>query len=112
MALKTDWIDGEVLYADDLNDNFNYIEGIFDSFEQLSISVTTSNASGSYSTVMDHHIIKNIGLATCYVDFDTAATTDSFELKPFEYIIIDEPITSINSITSSGTTTLRVIGQK
>lgn len=112
MALKTDWIDGEVLYADDLNDNFNFIEKVFDSLEQLSVSVTTSNASESYSTSMDHHIIKNIGLTPCYVDFDTAATTDSFELKPFEYIIIDESVTSINAITSSGTTTLRVIGQK
>lgn len=111
MALKV-FTAGTSAKASEVNENFNFIQKVFDSFEQLSLSVTTSNSSDSYSTPMDHHIIKNIGLTTCYIDFDTDATTDSFELKPFEYIIIDESITSINAITSSGTTTIRVIGQK
>jgi hypothetical protein len=98
--------------ASEVNENFSYVERIFNSFEQLSIAVSTSNNSESYSEEMSHHIIKNIGLTSCYINFESAATTDSYELKPFEVLIITTPITEINAITSSGTTTLRVIGQK
>lgn len=50
MALKKDWIDGEVLYADDLNDNFNELLDLLEfgdgSDGALNVSSGTTNLDG------------------------------------------------------------------
>ena len=99
-----------------LNNNYDKlveeIKEIYIEAEQLSISVSTTNNSATYSTTKRNHLIKNIGTTSCYIDFDTTATTNSFLLKAKEILTFNGQADTINAITNSGTTELRIIGQK
>jgi len=80
------------------------------SIEQETLSVTSTTGSVSYSAEQKTHIIKNIGTTTCYINFDAAATTSDWKLKGGETLSINGNATAIHAITSSGTTTLRIMG--
>ena len=99
--------DGDVYYAYDVN-KAGYQQ--YETFEQETLSVTTSSASVSYAAERDTHLIKNVGSVTCYVNFDATATTDSYVLDPGSTLPIDTNATAIHAITASSTTTLRIIG--
>ena len=100
--------DGDVYFGYDVNRaGFN----VFTVFEQETLSVSTSTASVSFSQEMDTVLIKNIGSTLCYVNFDAAATTSSWDLSPNDTLAIDTNVTAVHAITASGTTTLRIIGQ-
>jgi hypothetical protein len=101
--------DGDTYYAVDVNKS-GY--GIFPNFEQLSISVTDTSGSQSYSKEMDNHIIQNIGANVCYLNFDAVATTSGWKLNPSEFLLFNGKVTDIHAICdSTKTTTLRIIGQ-
>lgn len=100
--------DGDVYFGYDVNRvGFN----IFDVFEQQTLSVTSTTGSVSFSQEMDTVLIKNIGSTLCYVNFDAAATTSSWDLSPNDTLSVDTNVTAVHAITASGTTTLRIIGQ-
>ena len=99
---------GDVYFGYDVNRaGFN----VFTVFEQETLSVSNSTSSVSFSQEMDTVLIKNIGSTLCYVNFDAAATTNSFDLAAGDTLSIDTNITAVHAITASGTTTLRIIGQ-
>ena len=100
--------DSDYLYAKGLQKG---TYGIFDTFEQETLSVNTTSSSQSYSEEKDSHIIKNIGSVACYINLDAAATTGDWKLNPSDFVILNGQATAIHAITASGTTTLRIIGQ-
>jgi len=99
--------DGDVLYAADVNK----LSSVYDNFEQETLAVTTVSASASYSATRKTHLIKNIGTTTCYVNFDTTATTSDWKIIGGGTLSIDGDADAIHAITASGTTTLVIIGQ-
>lgn len=110
----TDWTYGETpLKSEDLNDTFNAVSNrIFSELEQLKIAVSNTDNYESYSEPMFAHLIKNVGSTTCFINTDNPATTSTIKLNPLEFVYIEGYATEIHAITSSGTTDLRVIGQK
>lgn len=101
-------VDGDIYFGYDVN---RAGFGVFDVFEQETLSVTTTTGSVSFSQEMDTVLIKNIGGTTCYINFDAASTTSSWELAGGDTLAIDTNVTAVHAITASGTTTLRIIGQ-
>lgn len=100
-------VDGDIYFGYDVN---RAGFGVFDVFEQATLSVTTTTGSVSFSQEMDTVLIKNLG-GTCYINFDAAATTSSYELSASDTLAVDTNVTAIHAITATGTTTLRIIGQ-
>jgi len=101
--------DGDIIYDGDWNKG---TYRIFTAIEQEMLSVTTSTGSVSYSAERDFHIIQNIGSVACFVNFDEAATTSDYKIEAYSEAVFETNATAIHAITSSGTTTLRIIGQK
>jgi len=99
--------DGDTI---DSEDPMKGCYGIFTAMEQETLAVTSTTGSVSYSAERSSHLIKNIGTTTCYINFDTAATTSDWKLKQGEILSINGNATAIHAITSSGTTTLRILG--
>jgi len=86
----------------------NKLFGLYTGFEQVSLAVTNSNNSVSPSAKYSYYLIHNDGAVTAYVNFDTTATTDSFDLLAGEKIVVYGTCSAIHGITSSGNTTLRI----
>lgn len=101
-------VDGDVLYGEELS----RFDDIYNYFEQKYLSVTTSSSSVSFSSAFQHFVIKNEGEVGVFVNFDTTATTNSFFISPKEVVIFNTWATSIHAICSSGTSTIKIIGQK
>jgi len=75
-----------------------------------SLAVTTSNSSQAISPSAYMVKIRNDGSATCYINLNAAATTSMMELKADEEIELGlNTISTVQAITSSGTTTLTIL---
>ena len=85
--------------------------GIFQNFEQETLSVTNSDGNSTYSAEHDYHIIQNIGSTPCFLNFDEAATTNDFKLEAYDEQIFELNATDVHAITSAGVTVIRMIGQ-
>ena len=99
---------GNIYFARDANLTY----GISEELEQLNISVGSTNSTGSYSGTMKRHFLHNRGSVSVYVNFDSAATTNSFEIKPNQRIEVFGISQQINAITASGSSTLHVLGME
>jgi len=85
---------------------------VFDNFEQEVITASSTLSTATYSAERDHHVIRNIGTASCYVNFDAVATTASYRIMAGDYFIVDTNATEISSLCETNNFTLiRIIGQ-
>lgn len=100
-------VDGDIFYGEDANK----ATGVYEGFEEETISVTQADSSQAYSGAYQKHLIRNIGSNTVYLDFDTAASTSDFPLYAGEDIELLGVSTTIHGICDTGlTSTLRIIG--
>jgi hypothetical protein len=75
------------------------------------ISVTTSNASVTFSPTVKKVTIKNIGSVTGRFNLNGAATTSHFPIDAGDEITIElDSITTVQAITDSSSTDFRIIG--
>jgi len=100
-------INGDVFYAPDANKQL----GMFVGQEQLKISATQADASATYGTNRQYHLIQNSGPNIVYINFDATATTSSFQLNPNKYIEVYGVSNTIHAICNTGlTATVRIWG--
>jgi hypothetical protein len=82
MTLKTDWIDGDILYADDLNDNFGYImQTTRNEIMQNSLDILELQAEATLEGGQSAYMVRDIfSDADGYLDtVDTGNTTAIFQ---------------------------------
>lgn len=72
--------------------------------EQLKISVTSSDSSGSFSQAVKSMIIYNDGPNAVYYNRDAAATTSKFKIPAKAWLMADVPVTTPHFICASGET--------
>lgn len=106
---------GTVLGAGSLNDNFADVSDEFNRFltvfEQGNLLVGPTTGSIVYTGSRISHTVQNIGSTICYVDFDNNATSGAWRILPSETYTLQGYASSIHSVTITGSTTIRVIGQ-
>lgn len=101
---KTDFDDH--LYAADVHMMF----GVYVGFEQMILLVTNSDTTSSFSNNAQYLFIHNSGNNTAYLNFDAAATTNSFPLEAGARITLTGITRSPHAICATGlTTTLRIL---
>lgn len=83
----------------------------FPSFQQVSLAVTATSGSVSFSQPVKSVLIENTGASDAYINFGSAATTAHYRLSPYESMSLELTFTALHAICdATKTTTLRAIG--
>jgi len=72
--------------------------------QQVKVSVTSADSTGTFTTQMAAVLIRNEGPNTLYFELDDTADTDKMSLYPREGIVVNKPVTVVHLICAIGNT--------
>lgn len=70
--------------------------------EQVKVSVTASDSTGTFSQEMKSVLIYNDGPNDVHFNNDAASTTDKFKIPSRSWLMIDVPLTVVHLICATG----------
>jgi len=103
------WVDGNVLYADALNNALGYAADV----EQNKITASAAASDTTFANAARYAIIKNFGSNEVFIRTDDTATTAYYQLEAGETLILDGGSTKLATLyyicNAGESTDLRVL---